>query len=447
MSKNNLKLLWLHMAIQRTNAKDRGPIPVFPNSYSANDIAKKFDLNLKFIERLIKDRYFFVCKDKIVLNEHCKLLLEFCKKNKQYQNLIIDLGPSHFYDLENGDLRISLLVNFLFDYFWYHNFIDKFCWIIKLHYSDRKTVKSRKYRLDVLLQEFIKKNHYDVEKLKKLNYSKSDEKTASFHLKKGWYNELVRNNATKEGYLNAGTNVKGTINLSGSFAWNIIQSYYSCYEFINALVFTDQSNVDTSQHTKTLHIFGNSLLPTFKKRTLFYPFNLNSAKNTKVKHPPHVYFQYASYPRNSNHNIYDLEKSILEDLEQLSKKNKVKKTKTFIDFLYETRVWANYTGIESMIHLENGYYLDYLNRNLALITFFTGAIAELALIPVIGAEEMRNLLFDFNNTYISKHSEYNNKLLNPIFIRFRIYQHLGIIPADVDLKFMIPESIDPVKFI
>jgi|GEM_PF-6284114 len=32
------------------------------------------------------------------------------------------------------------------DYLYFHNVIDKFCWLLKLQYSKRETVKKKNYR-------------------------------------------------------------------------------------------------------------------------------------------------------------------------------------------------------------------------------------------------------------------------------------------------------------
>ena len=113
-----------------------------------------------------------------------------------------------------------------FEYLIYHDTLDKFCWLIKLYYSDKKTIKNKHYKLDVLFQNFIKNNKYDPEKIKLNIRNEFNREKAIFHLKKGWYNELVRSVPFSEDFLDAGTNIKGKTKFSGGIAWNIIQSYY-----------------------------------------------------------------------------------------------------------------------------------------------------------------------------------------------------------------------------
>ncbi|MFH0856514.1 MAG: hypothetical protein V1860_01290 [bacterium] len=73
--------------------------------------------------------------------------------------------------------------------------------------------------------------------------------------------------------------------------------------------------------------------------------------------------------------------------------------------------------------------------------------AELAILPIKGEEKVIKILKEFGDDYISKHEEYKNKLLYPIFIRFRIYQHLNIISVEQDLSFLMPKNIVPILFI
>lgn len=41
------------------------------------------------------------------------------------------------------------------DYLFFHNVLDKFCWLIKLHYADKETVKRKQYRIETLFQRLL----------------------------------------------------------------------------------------------------------------------------------------------------------------------------------------------------------------------------------------------------------------------------------------------------
>lgn len=415
----------------------------FQRFNSAEEVSKKFGISKRLVKKFIEHNFFYQFKDiGINIDNSVSKVIQFIKNNPIYEEIVFDLGNSYFDELREDDSRLEL---FLFDYFLYHNFLDKFCWLVKLNYADKKIIKSKKYRLDVLFQEFITKNKYNPCKIKNDKSPDADIDKIIFHLKKGWYNELVRNTPFSDNFLNIGTNIKGEVRYSGSFAWNIIQSYYACYEYINSLVFTEQSKINTSQHKKTLNIFANSLIKKLEQKTLFYPFCLYSGSSIKRKFPNHCKYEYARYPRNHYQTIEDLNEEVIKSLKNLYRKEN--SPKTFIDFLYQFRVWANYTGIETITKLQDGFYLDFLKRNLGLLVFFIGGITEIAVLQIAGEEKIIHTLKDLDQNYISKHKEYDNKLLNPIFIRFRIYQHLGIISKKANLNFLMPKTIDPIIFI
>ena len=121
------------------------------------------------------------------------------------------------------------------DYLFYHNVLDKFCWLIKLHYSERKTVKSKKYRLEVLLQQYLLKNKISTSKLRSSLLAKPDIEELKESLIKGWYNEIIRSDPISEEYLRVGTDIGGRNGpgTNGFAPWNIIQSYYASFAFLN----------------------------------------------------------------------------------------------------------------------------------------------------------------------------------------------------------------------
>lgn len=408
---------------------------------STADIADFFGTDEFLIKTLLENHFFYEFeKNEIFLNKDDFLIIDFIKNNSKYRDVILDLGSTYFNELKDGDFRLDTL---FFEYLIYHDTLDKFCWLIKLYYSDKKTIKNKHYKLDVLFQNFIKNNKYNHEKITKNVSSELDLEKSIFHLKKGWYNELVRSVPFSEDFLEAGTNIKGKTKFSGAIAWNIIQSYYSYYEYTNALVFTEKSDINTKEHNKTLKIFSNDLYSKLSRKTLFYPFNINSQKHSNKQFQDFYKYEYALYPRLGGKDIKGLDNDIFKMLDNLSKNNQSKNT--FIDFFYDFRVWANYTGIETVVKLKNGGYLEFLKRNLSLIVFFMGGITELALLPLIGEEEFLKILKEFNSKYILNHEEYGNPLFNPIFARFRIYKHLGIITQDT--SFLVPKNIDPLILI
>ena len=362
--------------------------------------------------------------------------LRVISEHPEYKQKVLDFNPSSYYDFCPE----------IIEYHPFHDFIDRYCWLIKLFYTDKEDIKKKKYRLDVLFQNFLIKNKFSLVKLTQtINSNKGDKSKLVFHLQKGWYNELVRSIPLSENYLEIGTKARGSIPDSTSVSWNITQSYYSIYEYTNSLDYLFNKTIDTRQHRKSTNIFNNSVLNKFKKNVLFYPFCLSSQNIGVIKYPKHTNFGYATYPRDTSKNIQDVNKDVIKVLKLLSNKNKGAPV-SFVDFLYEFRVWANYTGIQTITKLENGYLLDYLYKNLGTLIFFVGGISELSAIAKLGQEEYLNIFNTFVEDYVLKQPHFEqNILLIPIFIRHRIYHHLGILTSIP--PFLSSVYKDPVRLV
>lgn len=332
------------------------------------------------------------------------------------------------------------------EYLFFHNVLDKFCWLIKLHYADRITVRKKGYRIDTLFQSYILNNGVTTEKIRKRVSDKADKNLLQFHLAKGWHNELVRSDPLHPDYLDVGTNLSdwGAPGSGGFAAWNIIQSYYAVFEFISCLCLSADPSVDTRGHKKVAATFTSQVQGKFKNRIIFYPFSLSSISKSKdfPEHPRHCDYHYASYPRDKNLQILDLEVESVRALSFLSGTAK----KSFFDLLYELRLWANYTGLQSLLKLSDGGYQKFLSKNLAIITFFAAGMAELATLSAVGRSEYLAILREFSESYIEKHARFaRNRFLVPAYIRLRSYAHLGLIDGPID--FILPRSMDPIQFI
>lgn len=138
----------------------------------------------------------------------------------------------------------------------------------------------------------------------------------------------------------------------------------------------------------------------------------------------------------------ELEREIQKAFLFVGKKRKA----SLIDVLYELRLWANYTGVHSLLKIYDGSYQGFPMKNLATIVFFFGGIAELAVIFTLGEAAYLEMLKQFSMVYIDKNEHFaKNKYLIPVYIRLRSYKHLGLLSGSID--FVIPEPEDPVKFI
>jgi hypothetical protein len=332
------------------------------------------------------------------------------------------------------------------DYLFFHNVIDKLCWVVKLHYADRETVKKKRYRLDTLFQRFIVANKIRSEKASKCLSDSPDEEKIAFHLMKGWHNELVRSVPLHPDSLLIGTMLSRWDGPgSGGFAaWNIIQSYYAFFEFVSCLGISVNPSLDTRGHKKVSRYFNNHLSGSANDCILFYPFNLKSSSSTNnfPSHPSFCRHHYASYPREVGRSIDELEKELPEAYKLLNADS----VTSVVDLMYELRLWANYTGIQSLLKLSDGGYLQFLVRNLATIIYFMAGMAEMAALFAVGEAKYLGILKRFSMDYIDKHENFaRNKYLISSYIRLRSYKHLGLINAPID--FIIPASGDTVQFI
>lgn len=401
---------------------------------------KKYKLSRGYINKLIKAKYIYVFDftEKgfgALINFEVQQKLKVLSEHPEYRKKVLEFNPSSYYDYCTE----------LIDYHPFHDFIDRYCWLIKLFYSDMEDIKRKKYSLDILFQNFILKNKFSTVKLSRQFSEDGNDNKVTFHLQKGWYNELVRSMPLNPEFLNIGTNIKGSVIDATSTSWNITQSYYSIYEYSNSMVFLFNIAINTKQHKKPTNIFNNGVLDCLKNNVLFYPFFLSSQNTGPKKYPFHAKFAYASYPRDTSKRILDVNRDVVRVLKNLSKENKGHPV-SLIDFMYEFRVWANYTGVETIIKLRNGHILEYLYKNLGTLNFFMGGIAELSALAKLGEKEYMKTFDNFSNNYVLKQPQFEkNILLIPMFIRHRIYKHLGIISAD--LPYLSPMHKDPIIMI
>lgn len=407
-------------------------------SITVEEAAKKYKLSKTYINKLIKGGYIHASDLSrhgmgILIDFESQQKLKVLSEHPEYKEKVLEFNPSYYYDY------CTELIN----YHPFHDFVDRYCWLIKLYYSDTEDIKKKKYRLETLFQQFILKNKFSLEKLSQHIGSGGNDDKVVFHLQKGWYNELARSVPLDDGFLNIGTKIKGSVPDATSVSWNITQTYYSVYEYTNSLAFLFNPTINTAQHRKSTNIFNNGTINKLKKHALFYPLFLSSHNTGAIRYPSHANFKYASYPRDPNKSVKDINDDVVRALKKLSAENKGHPV-SLVDFLYDFRVWANYTGVETIIKLRNGHLLEYLYKNLATLNFFVAGSAELSALARLGEDKYIQILDDFSKGYILKQPQFEkNILLLPIFIRHRIYKHLGIISRD--LPYLSSMYTDPIQ--
>ena len=355
---------------------------------------------------------------------------------------------SDFIPMDSVDSLVLERAPDFVDYLFFHNVLDKFCWLIRLQYADKATVKRKHYRLDTLFQRFIVGGGFSIAKAKKCQSpaATADLSLMEYHLTKGWLNELVRSDPLHPDMVQFGTNLQawpgpGSGGLAG---WNVIQSYYAFYEFISCICTSINPKLDTRGHKKVGREYGSQTIGSAAGRLLFYPFTITSNSSPKQfpTHPDFTRFHYATYPREMGRGIVDLEDEVQKAFALLGGKS----TSSIYDLLYELRLWANYTGVTSLMTLSDGGYQKFLMRNLGALVYFSGGMAELAYLSAAGVAAYLGALKRFSLDYIDKHERFaRHKYLIPSYVRLRSYKHLGILNAQID--FIIPPTADPIEFI
>ena len=323
------------------------------------------------------------------------------------------------------------------DYLCYHNAVDTLAWLIKLRYSAKEDIRKRSYRLDRLFSDFVRECAFDLPKISRLVGKEHSEDKFVFHLMKGWYNELVRAQPLDAETLKIGTSISGEYSNDRSISWNVIQSYYSIYEYINALVFTNTASLNTVQHRKSSVHFYNTLLDKFAGTLVRYPFSLTNPLRANIAtlrgaDKPFWKFQYAVSPR-SKQSIFELEKDYVDLLSPEG---------NFLGVLYSFRIWANYLGIDTIIRLQDGFYLSYLYKNLSIVTFFHAALSEIMALAFLGESRTIQLVDHITHNHILRQKYFEkSSALVPLFIRLRLYHKHGLISSLP--SYVLP--LDPIE--
>lgn len=335
------------------------------------------------------------------------------------------------------------------DYLRFHNAIDKFVWMLRLMYAPKEMIKSKKYKIDKLLQIYINQN-IDIEKIKRNIKGKEFSKDKfTYYLKQGWYNELASAYPFNNEQMNLGTYICGDKNSWKSElfpSWFIVKSYYTMYSFYNSLIFTNYDTINTFQHRKPTNHFNNTLINKFSKYILLYPFNINFDGSNdeetfrKIERDEWQY-KYSCYPRGRNYgnekNLFDIEREYFNELINVKTDLKCKSPVNIIDLIYMFRVWANYTGNDTLVKLRKGGLLLFLERNLFAINFFIAAISEITAIAFLGQDNFLENFCEFYNDFILERDEiYQNWYHVPSINRIRIYKHLHLIDR-------LPENFSP----
>lgn len=373
------------------------------------------------------------------------LLKEFKEKNKDGKKRFTFDGSDDYY-LEQD----SLFENYLF----LHNIADVFAHLLKLEYAGSKeVVKARNYRLEIIFQNYLRNNKISKEKITKLLHHDLDQDLLKEFLLRGWYNELISLHPISTEYLNIRPSLNENRNKNGpgdqgDFTWKITQTYYSVLDFMRVIFqAVDPSNYPARSGYGVVKKFSDNLEGKLSNRILFYPFTIFSGKRNKLhKYCDYCKYYYSSYPRDHSKQAEDLNDFLIDSFAFLAKEKKLKKL-SILDILYYLREWANYFKIEPLLKLNanRSGYMKFLLKNISIINFFFAGFAELFFISSLGEEEYIKSIQKFSSEYIEKVDMFGkDNFILPLYVRLRIYKHLGIIENGLDDFF---KRTDPIKLV
>jgi len=241
-------------------------------------VAKKFNLSENFLQKLIDHNLIESTsgKDGLSVYVYDFPRLRLLSKDKQYQKDIFQ-RPKHFLYEYHPELT---------EYLEFHDAIDRFAWLIKLRYADRAMLRSRKYRIDVLFQLFLRELNYDPLKVKRnLVTSHASKKKIKFHLLQGWYNEISAGYPFSQDF-NIGSSldwIEDDTELILFPSWKIIKYYYSIYSYYTSLVFAENSKLSTVEHRKPSLYFNRHQLDKYSQFIFKFPFSIYYRKGEGKK--------------------------------------------------------------------------------------------------------------------------------------------------------------------
>lgn len=123
----------------------------------------------------------------------------------------------------------------------WHTLLDELCWLVKITYSSRENLKSKKFRLDTLLSSYLQTNSVCLSTVARaIGNSPLRETTVAGDLKRGWYNELAFAFPLKISTLgltfrDIHENQDASDDRFLFPSWRIVSAYYASYFYLRSL--------------------------------------------------------------------------------------------------------------------------------------------------------------------------------------------------------------------
>lgn len=305
-----------------------------------------------------------------------------------------------------------------------HNTIDLVCWLLKMRYATREELKKRHFTLPRLVMNFLKESNFSLLKIKKLEGDTPNLEKFKEYLQRGWYDEFWRILPGIGTDLRVVTDQEKDLPGSFSTAWNVAQAYYSTYNYITALVFTNAPSLNTVQHKKPLKHFDETLFRKFCGNLIKYPLNITSTSTTtdvnSLRGPPPKAWSYQYACNRRWGRPLEMEKTLVKALGRW---------KTVVNCLYDFRVWGNYTGIKGTMALDAvPNYQIYLHKNLNTLVCFYALPVEIMALAVLGEQDYLEVFSHFLEKNIAKNFAWRaNYLFLPHIVRLRAYEKVGLV--------------------
>lgn len=331
----------------------------------------------------------------------------------------------------------------------WHTILDELAWLFKICYSDKDRIKRKKFKLELIFQNYLKDNKVTLSKLSRIFESndKPRRKMISDDLQRGWYNELsflvpLKKSTLGISFTDLDINSEISFQRFAFPSWKIIETYYSIYFYLRAITLLKTSNFRLEEHKSTITCFKNNLLKPLERVIWKFPLDISytpelryDRKSLYLNRLDHLKYQYTFHPRPPHKDAF----RICEDIYNVFRKKAKAKNSTIhytvFDFLLEFRIWANYLEIDNLLSLHSSGFKGFLDQNLSLLLFMIGGISELCFISVLGSQKYTNLLQRFYDLFASNNPELEKEFSSTaIFQRSFIYQKLGFIEKTIQLR-------------
>lgn len=339
----------------------------------------------------------------------------------------------------------------LAEYHDYHAALNNFAWLLKATLTARDDLKRKRFRLDRMLQCYIREHVPDSVVLAGALASPKltmDRAAALASLQKVWYNELAFCTPPLVDPLLL--DAKGVqINIEASTtrlmfpSWKITQAYYTVYHALRTLVDLRGVPYHKQRHTASARAFKSAMLAPASRGLLAFPFTLVAATANdpawSLSRLPadkaYLRFNYADHPRYRRNSSYwgqpgqSFEDTVGLFTGALAERASARadgEVYMLPDLLRDLRNWGSYVDIDNMIALKGSGFRAYLDQDLHTVAFFYAALAELAAIALCGPDVVVGTATEFHQEFIeTEPALWRSPARLAMDIRFTIYAHLG----------------------